>query len=447
MLPPITRRGTLRFGAGALAAGTMLSSGAGFAAGDVPAKDVPDPGFEPEKGAKLRVLRPSKFVSGDQQLFDENTKKFTQATGIEVVVDYEGWEDLRPKTAVAANVGSGPDVVLSWLDDAFQFPEKLVEVSDLADYLGKKYGGWFEVPAKYGKEKGGTWIALPYGGSGACMCYRKSWLNEAGFEELPTDMEGFLKASQAMKKKGHPSGIALGNAVGDGNNWHWALWAFGGAMVDESNHVIIDSPQTVQALEYAKELYPTFIPGTLSWLDPSNNKAYLAGDIGITPNGISIYYVAKNSEDPKLRAIAEDTYHAQLPIGPVGRPTDTSTVVSASIFKYSKYPNAAKKYLQFMFEAPQYGAWQTACIGYWAPSLAAYNELPFWTEDPKVTPYRDITKRMLWFGYKGDLGYASSATLAEYIVVQMFANVCSGTLTPKEAAAEAARRAKRYYKS
>ena len=64
-------------------------------------------------------------------------------------------------------------------------------------------------------------------------------------------------------------------------------------MVDKENNVIIDSPETVEALEYAKELYETFIPGTLSWLDPSNNKAFLAGELGLTQNGISIYYAAK----------------------------------------------------------------------------------------------------------------------------------------------------------
>ena len=51
------------------------------------------------------------------------------------------------------------------------------------------------------------------------------------------------------------------------------------------------------------------IPGTLSWNDSSNNKAYASGDIGLTFNGVSIYYVLKNSPDPRLQAIAADTSH------------------------------------------------------------------------------------------------------------------------------------------
>ena len=64
-----------------------------------------------EDGASLRVLRPAKFVAGDESCWLENTKKYTEATGVQVKVESQGWEDLRPKAAVAANVGNGPDVV------------------------------------------------------------------------------------------------------------------------------------------------------------------------------------------------------------------------------------------------------------------------------------------------------------------------------------------------
>src|SRR3546814_8570063 len=94
--------------------------------------------------------------------------------------------------------------------------------------------------------------------------------------------------------------MALGNAVGDGNGWtHTILWGFGGKMVDDDGQVVLDSPETVQALEYVKELYENFVPGTLSWLDPNNNKAFLAGELGVTNNGISVYYAAKKSEEDR----------------------------------------------------------------------------------------------------------------------------------------------------
>ena len=85
----------------------------------------------PEKDAKLRVLRWSRFVQGDIDTYMANVKKFTEKTGIEVRVDNEGWEDVRPKAAVAANTGAGPDIILSTNDDANLYPDKLLDVSDV----------------------------------------------------------------------------------------------------------------------------------------------------------------------------------------------------------------------------------------------------------------------------------------------------------------------------
>jgi multiple sugar transport system substrate-binding protein len=61
----------------------------------------------PEKGAKLRVLRWSRFVQGDIDAYMVNVKRFTEKTGIEVRVDSEGWEDVRPKAAVAGLMFGG----------------------------------------------------------------------------------------------------------------------------------------------------------------------------------------------------------------------------------------------------------------------------------------------------------------------------------------------------
>jgi multiple sugar transport system substrate-binding protein len=403
--------------------------------------------FQPEKDAKLRVLRWKRFVQGDEDLWTANTKKFTDKTGVEVRVDNEGWEDVRPKAAVAASVGSGPDIVIGWFDDPHQYPDKLVDLTDLADYLGNKYGGWYDVCKRYGM-RDDRWIALTLGVVGNALCYRESQVKAAGFDSVPKDTAGFLKLCQNLKAKGTPCGFALGKAVGDGNNWaHWLLWSHGGMMVDTKGNVVIDSPETWAALEYAKELYKTFVPGTLSWQDPSNNKAFLDGQVSLTANGISVYYAAKNSTDPKMQAIAKDIQHAHLPIGPIGKPTELMQITQMMLFKHSKYPNAAKAYMQFMMEADQYNPWMEAAIGYVSQPLKAYEANPIWTVDPKHTVYRDAASLMLDNGHAGPLGTASAAVMADYVVLDMIANAASGAKTPKEAAAQAAERAKRYYKT
>ena len=401
----------------------------------------------PEKGATLRVLRWSRFVQGDIDQYMKNVEAFTKKYGIEVRVDNESWEDVRPKAAVAANVGAGPDIILGTNDDADLYPEKLLDVTDLANYLGKKYGGWYPAGEAYLRPNGKNWIGIPLGAAGSMMVYRESMLKAAGYDSFPKTTDDFLKMMQALKAKGTPGGFALGHATGDANAWcHWVVWAFGGKMVDKTGKVVIDSPETLKALEYSKELYNTFIPGTLSWLDPSNNKVFLDGQISVTNNGISIYYAAKTSKDPKIAALAADINHAVYPVGPAGTGVAFHLFLNQMIFKYTKYPKAAKEFIRFMMEEEQYGPWMQASIGYVAQPLAAYAKNPIWTVDPKHLPYRDAVKELRPAGYDGKLGYASAGALADFIIVDMVAEAASGSKTPKEAAAAAQKRAERYYK-
>ncbi len=401
---------------------------------------------QPEKGAKLRVLRWKRFVQGDEDQYMANVKKFTEKTGIEVRVDNESWEDVRPKAAVAANTGAGPDIILSTNDDANLYPDKLVDVTDVCTYLGKKYGGWYPVCEQYLKPDGKKWIGVPLGCAGNAIVYRQSHVKAAGFNEFPKDNDGFLRLMKALKDKGTPGGFALGNATGDQAWTQWLVWSFGGKLVDQNNKVVINSPETIKALEFAKELYPTFVPGTLSWLDPNNNKAFLDDQISVTANGISIYYAAKTSTDPKIKALADDIQHANMPIGPVGQPTEFNLFFNQMIFKYSKYPKAAKEFLRFMMEEEQYGPWMKASIGYTCQPLIAYENNPIWTADPKHAPYKNAMKVMRPLGYAGKMGYASAGATADFIIPNMVAEAASGSKSPQEAAERAQKRAERYYK-
>src|SRR3984885_1452312 len=448
-MPGLTRRDTLLSGATALIGATSIPLiGARAADLDVPAADVKSPGFKIEPGATLRVLRPAKFVDPDEVLFRANTKKFTEQTGIPVRVDFVSWEDMRPQTAVTANTGAGPDIIVGFGSDPQIYADKLIPMNDLADYLGAKYGGWHQLALIYARRWGTKdWLAIPMGGSGAASVYRVSWLKEAGYDAIPNDHAGFLAMATKLKKNNHPIGFALGHAVGDGNGFaDWLLWSFGASLTDEKGKVSLDSKETIAALNYAKELYPQMIEGTLSWGDPSNNKAFAAGDISLTVNGGPIYYVAKNSSDPKLQAIAADTNHQVPPLGLAKKSPSSSLVVNAMTFKHTKYPNACKEYLRFMMEAPQYAPWLAGCLGYWSTSLKAYGKMAFWDPDPRLKPYIDSMDTPYYDSNKDPISAASSAVAANYTLVDMFASVATGNATPEAAVKQAARQAARYLK-
>src|SRR5476651_723940 len=302
MMSDITRRDALGLG---LSAAALAATGASAQTSAIKAADVPAPALGIEKGATLRMLRPVRFVQADEDVFRANAAKFKDKTGVEVKVDFVGWEDINQQTAVTSNSGAGPDVIIGFSDSPHIYADKLIELTDVADYLGKRYGGWLNLAQRYGKrDKSSAWIGLPFGASGGPLIYRKSMLKAVGFDKAPDDHAGFLDLCQKLQKSGKPAGFALGNAVGDGNGFaSWILWSHNAALIDAEGNVIINSKETIAALNYLKQLYPTFIAGTPSWNGVSNNRAYSAGDISLTANGVSLYSL-KN--DPATAAIAED---------------------------------------------------------------------------------------------------------------------------------------------
>lgn len=453
----LTRRRFLQTGAAGLAGAALTNLGlSGWL--EQAAAQLPAGSFNPEmsmsfpveRGASLRVLRWSQFVSTDQPTFLQNAAEFSRRTGVAVQVDNETWTDVQPKAAAAANVGAGPDIVIGFFDEPHLWPSKLVPVTDLAEYIGRKYGGWYDTPRAYGfSADTNQWIGLPIGAPGTQINYRESWVKEAGFDpdpaKFPRTTDEFLRLARALRARNHPTGFALGKAVGDGNVWvHWLIWAFGGRTVAPDNKTItINSPEVVNALEYGRQLYETMIPGVAGWLDPHNNRAFLAGEVSMTNNGISIYFAARND----FPEVARDMNHAAMPIGPVGRPTELHLMSQAYIFSYTRYPNAAKEFLRFMMEDVQYGRWINAMLGYVASPLRAYGNLAVWRADPKATPFRDSIARMLPHSYAGTPGPKSARALAEFIIVDMVAEALTGRRSVRDAIRAAEDRLRRIYQA
>jgi multiple sugar transport system substrate-binding protein len=438
-----TRRDALKTGA-ALAGAGAVGNLALFA--EAWAQDLT---FRPEAGAKLQLLRWKRFIQSEEDAFMVLVAAFTKATGVEVQVLNESLDDVQPKASVAANTGQGPDIFWGLYSLPHLFPDKCVDVTDVADYLGKKYGGWVPSAVKYGKS-GDRWIDIPVAYNGNIINYRQSMIEKAGFKEVPKDTAGFLDLMKALKAKSTPGGFALGRASGDGNAWiHWALWSHGAFQVDKDDKVIINSPETVKALEYGKALADTFVTGTASWNDAFNNKAFLASEISLTNNGVSIYAAAKAGAakgDAKMKEIMDDMNHALWPIGPIGRPTEFHIAYPMMIMKYSKFPNAAKAFVTFTMEAANYNKWLEGAVAYLTHPLNAYDANPVWTSDPKLTLVRDIAKRTLNAGELGSVGEKAASALADFVILDMYASVCTDRASIKDAIAMAERQLKRIYR-
>jgi multiple sugar transport system substrate-binding protein len=113
---------------------------------------------------------------------------------------------------------------------------------------------------------------------------------------------------------------------------------------------------------------------------------------------------------------------------------------------YTKYPQACKALMAFMLEADNFNKWLEGSVGYLTHCLNAYDSNPIWTSDPKRTVFRDVAKRTLTAGGQGSVGEKAATAIADFLVLDMFANYCTGREDVKGAIAVAERQAKRIYR-
>src|ERR1700693_3268506 len=97
-----TRR-TLLQGGTALAAAGALTGPAVFDFAKAWAQTAP---WKAEPGAKLTGMRLKRFVPAEAEAFNAIVAAFQKATGTEMNVFSESFEDIQPKASVAANTGT-----------------------------------------------------------------------------------------------------------------------------------------------------------------------------------------------------------------------------------------------------------------------------------------------------------------------------------------------------
>ena len=131
---------------------------------------------------------------------------------------------------------------------------------------------------------------------------------------------------------------------------------------------------------------------------------------------------------------------------PVGKPTEFHIAYPMMVMKYSKVPNAAKAFIAFTMEAENYNKWLEGAVAYLTHPLNAYDANPVWKSDPKLSLVRDVAKRTLTAGGLGSVGERAAAALADFVILDMFASVCTDRASIKDAISIAERQATRIYR-
>jgi multiple sugar transport system substrate-binding protein len=399
----------------------------GVAAGSIAAGGIPGivaaqkaPSFP--KGTKLNNLEWVSFVPASDVEFKRLAAEFGKLAGVDVTVDLINMNDLNPRIASAIETRSGPDIIMMIANWPHLYADGLADVDDLAEELARRDGAFY--PHNRAVSVVGTrWKAVPRCSVPSTGAYREDWFKEAGASKFPDTWDEWRKVGIALKKKNQPMGQAFGHSLGDPNNWAYSVtWGFGGAEIDESGKVAINSKGTLEAVKFTVGVWKDCLDeGGLAWDDSSNNRAYLAGTISGTVNGASIYFVAKR----QFPDIAKVTNHGHMPKGPAGRFYAIGGQGRA-IMKYSKNQQVAKEFLRWFMDRPQYDKWMAANDGYTVGPTPHWEKHALWEKDPKLAPFKESVKFGRVPGYPGPPNRKSSEALVKYILVDMYAQAIKG---------------------
>src|SRR2546428_54557 len=147
VIPGVTRR---RFITGSAAAGLAAAGLEGIlAARRAPAL---------AQGTKVHILRWVDFIPEADVELKRQAPEASKALGAEVTFEFINANDLQARITAAIQSGSGADIIQMLWNWPHLYANGLVDVSDVAEPIGKAQGGYYDVFSSTSKV-GNRWLA------------------------------------------------------------------------------------------------------------------------------------------------------------------------------------------------------------------------------------------------------------------------------------------------
>jgi multiple sugar transport system substrate-binding protein len=417
----------------------------------------------------LKILQWSHFVPSYDKWFDPFAKEWGAKHGIEVTVDHVGFADVVPRATAEVAAQSGHDIHM-FIGLASAFEEHVIDLKDVVGTLEKKYGKSVELAHRstynpFTKKQfavSDMWVPDPGN-------YHKKIWTDIGQPNGPATYEDLVKAAPEIKKKYPqmqiPIGVGLSQDIDSNMAVRNMLWCHGGSIQDKDANVVLNSPETLAALEYAKRLYSVgMTQAVLSWNAASNNQAFNAQETSYILNSISAYRTAQANNLPVL----ENYFFVPALKGPTGIQLASEHVMSGYVvWKFSKSQESAKDFLVALIDASResmlgsqlynFPSFYGAAADPGTPMNKKIESGAAWiakqcNNDPFGSKPADklalLAKSQPWstnLGYPGFANPAEGEIFDTYVITDMFAKAATGTLSPKDAMMEASNRTKEIF--
>ncbi|WP_199613994.1 ABC transporter substrate-binding protein [Paenibacillus alkalitolerans] len=389
---------------------TTLAIIAAISAGCANAGSSSNPGesdsTEPSGERKTLTFWMKKQLFEDQNnLIQERAKQFGEENNVDVNIELIAYEDFYPKWSAAIESKTTPDVSYFGYQEVGQFYEQgvLENVNDVIQTIEQANGG-IQDNVKKAIAFEGNYYAVPFWTESQVLYYRKDMLEAAGFDAPPKTWDEFRTMAKALTDPGkgvYGAGLGYGKGNSDAEFLtRGIIWSYGGSVdTKDGKTVIVNSPETVEAAKFIRDLFLTdksTPPSALGWDDSGNNKAYLSGQAAMIFNVGSVLATIKN-DNPDLY---EKTGVAPYPAGPKGTfvPGISNNL---GIFKDSKNKELAKQFIAYMLQTDWYKTWIEKGAPLTGPVLTGLKNEPVW-QDEKNKAFVDSVEGFNFLGYPGE---------------------------------------------
>ena len=228
----------------------------------------------------LKILLWSHFVPSHDQWFDPFAKDWGKKVGVNVTVDHIDNVQIPARIAAEIQAGQGHDLI-QFIAPLSQFEPSVNDMKDVTDEAVKRWGQQLELCKQSSFNPAtGRYYAYSPGWVPDPGDYRTSLWTAVGLPKGPSTWDELLQGGAEIKKtKGTQLGIGMSQEIDSNMAGRALMWSFGASVQDENERVVINSPETVAAVEFMTKLFKqSMTDEVFSWNPASNNQGLIAGN-------------------------------------------------------------------------------------------------------------------------------------------------------------------------
>jgi multiple sugar transport system substrate-binding protein len=332
----LTRRDFLK-----VAAGSAVALGLAGCGGDGEQAAPTVTGADRELGGELKILQWSHFVPAYDEWFDNTyIKEWGEANGVRVTVDHVAVADLGPRAAAEVAAQSGHDL-FGFLSPPAAFEDQVIDHTDLIREIESQVGSYSDLAHKSTfNPRTEKYFGVSDNFVPDPVVYRGDLWQQVG--QTPNTWDDVLAAAPELKALGNPIGIGMSNEL-DSNMALIALsMCFGAFIQDEDANVTLNSPETIEAVEFGAELFRQGMTNEIFAWDPAANNRFIeSGKGSMILNAIS----ATRTPEEQNPDLARRLLLAPIPEGPGGRLGLEHVMGVYVIWNFAQNRSAAEQFL------------------------------------------------------------------------------------------------------